>query len=384
MHRDEKEEMGMEVLDFKEIEKCSSVYVYGYSNMGRNVYRKLSMLFPEKCKGIMVSKHSEKTKKIINSGENSIFEVKEVKADFHVLVIVALNPLFHKTILETLTKNGFYKILVYDEILDEEINKRLIHLPKLEIRFLNICVGQACNFKCRDCANMAPYAQKENMRYSLESIKRDVDAVLPFFSLIDTLHIQGGESFLYSELPELLYFLRENYGNVFKNLQIATNGTVLPNRKIIKAMKDTHAGVRISDYAVKNDIEKFEMILADNEIPFQKYKFVGKNGTWSYTGSIDDIDLKNESLLGHIQSCSWATCYTVENGLVGRCARSIPAITLQNMEIDNDYLDLRKNNTVSQVSKYFMFIQPMKCCNKCMGSRGEVIPAAIQMKKEEV
>ena len=41
---------------------------------------------------------------------------------------------------------------------------------KLYIRFLVVLVGQACNLRCRDCGNFAPFAPKETLRYDVNRI----------------------------------------------------------------------------------------------------------------------------------------------------------------------------------------------------------------------
>ena len=47
------------------------------------------------------------------------------------------------------------------------------------------------------------------MRYDIESIIGSLDIILKNAQHIDSLQIQGGEPFLYSDLPELLAFLRK-------------------------------------------------------------------------------------------------------------------------------------------------------------------------------
>ncbi len=66
--------------------------------------------------------------------------------------------------------------------------------------------------------------------------------------------------------------------------------------------------------------------------------------------------------------------------MVGRCSRSIPARTLQNISIkETDYLNLKETIRLERVGQYFMFINPMDCCRHCKGSNGEPVQAAIQL-----
>ena len=41
-------------MDFKGIEDAKSVWIYGYGNLGRNVFNKFMILWSEKTEGIVV------------------------------------------------------------------------------------------------------------------------------------------------------------------------------------------------------------------------------------------------------------------------------------------------------------------------------------------
>ena len=68
------------------------------------------------------------------------------------------------------------------------------------IRFLVLSVGQACNYKCKDCANFCPVSPKEYKRYELDDILESIKRILKNVNFIQIFQIQGGEPFLYSEL----------------------------------------------------------------------------------------------------------------------------------------------------------------------------------------
>lgn len=68
------------------------------------------------------------------------------------------------------------------------------------IKVLVLVVGQACNYRCRDCANFCPISPKEYKRYSLESMTSSLKSIFENVNYIETLQIQGGEPFIYSDL----------------------------------------------------------------------------------------------------------------------------------------------------------------------------------------
>ena len=346
--------------------EISNIYICGYSNWGRNVFNKMRALYPDKVRAI------------IDKSKIDIADLEQASTGEKTLVFMDPNPFRQEE--RWLKQNGFVNVLVYTNEIDEYINNSLLELPKLEIRLLAVSVGQACNLKCKNCANFAPYACKDNMRYKIEKIKNDVDKILPCFSKVDTFHIQGGEPLLYSDLHELLTYVKTNYSHIIKKIQIATNGTIIPSEDVLEAMKITDSVVRISNYPIESKVDELMMILKEKGIRYRVYNFANSTGEWSDTGERDYTIPKEIDVVRQVFECGWNTCFTIENGIVGRCARSIPALTLQNIPMrEMDYIDLSKDLDMKKIHKYFTITSPMACCMHCKGTTGEPIKPAIQM-----
>lgn len=366
--------------DFETIEMAKRLWVYGYSNLGRNAFNKLHSIWPEKTQGIIVTENGKRSLR----SNKSIIEIKEADISNSVIVI-ATNPLFHNDIIHKLKeKHENCNVYIYDEVLDDWLNDRLKQIPLLETRLLAVCVGQACNYKCKDCANFAPFALKENLRYEIDAIKKDLENIMPYFSVIDTLHIQGGEPFVYSDLPMLIEYIGSEYGNKIKNIEIATNGSIVPPKETLEVLSKERCTVRISDYKKGNKEKVLIERLEEEGIKYRKYDFVGRKGEWTDSGGLDYVSPAEEDVFKKVLECGWCMCYTMENGIIGRCARSIPARSLQNIDIKReDYINVREPIDIVEVSKYFMFIHPMESCKHCKGSHGAPIKAAIQIGEEE-
>lgn len=363
----------MTIVEGKELfQKYQDIYVYGYSNWGRNIFNKIKVLYPDKVKGII-----DKNKNLKRLG---ILDLEQISFRKQTLVLVEFSPFMQEEIKDRLQENGLKNVLIYSNEIDDYINNSLLELPKLEIRLLAICVGQACNLKCKNCANFAPYARKDNMRYKIENIKSDLEKILSCFSKIDTFHIQGGEPLLYSDLEELLACLKTNYCHIIKNIQIATNGTIVPSEKILEVIKRIDALVRISNYPIETKADELIALLKERDIRYRVYNFASRTGEWSDAGAMDYTIPKEKDVVRQVYECGWNTCFTIENGLVGRCARSIPALTLQNVPMrEKDYIDLKKDLDMKKVHRFFTITSPMACCMHCKGTTGEPIKPAIQI-----
>lgn len=158
------------------------------------------------------------------------------------------------------------------------MGEMLDNIPLIETKLLAISVVQACNYKCRDCLNFAPYVHKENIRYSIDNIKRNLQNLMPFFSQIDKLHIQGGEPFLYSDLAKLIEYLKDNYNKKINEIQIATNGSIIPSINMLETMARAGCTVRISNYINEKNNVMLIKKLEEYGIKYWKYDFAGRNG----------------------------------------------------------------------------------------------------------
>ena len=117
---------------------------------------------------------------------------------------------------------------------------------KFQIPYLVLSVGHMCNLRCKNCGTFAPYAPPENRRYPIEKIISDFETLFKVIGYINLLQIQGGEPLIYSDLPKLIGYLGacQEIGKI----EIATNGTVKPNDKLMHMLCINNVEFRVSDY----------------------------------------------------------------------------------------------------------------------------------------
>ncbi len=97
---------------------------------------------------------------------------------------------------------------------------------KRDIPHAIIEVNQHCNIRCKGC-----YKNKFIIRKSIAELKKEVDLAISRRNL-SSISFAGGEPMLYSELPEIISYVR----NKGIRTILVTNGTLL-NEKIIKNYK---------------------------------------------------------------------------------------------------------------------------------------------------
>lgn len=263
----------------------------------------------------------------------------------------------------------------------------LIEQNNLYIRFLVAVVGQACNLRCRDCGNFAPFAPKETLRYDVNNIIEHL-RIITKYSRIRLLQIQGGEPFIYPHLGLLLDYIK-NCSAIEKCL-IATNGTVLPNISP-DLLQNEKFIVRISNYPVDLNINgKIQDWLQINSIKYEVYHFVSKEDKWFDLGKGKRYKHSWEAEL-HFQNCLFRNCLTLEAGLLGRCSRSIIAQKLQKFipRIENGgggcYLPISDSEEFKLwMKEYISNPHHMEACRYCNGTdESLLIKPAIQLSSGE-
>lgn len=250
---------------------------------------------------------------------------------------------------------------------------------------LVVTVGQACSLKCKHCANFSPYAPEAAKHYPLEQILKDLRILFRAAYHFQKMQIQGGEPFLYKELPALLDFVRE-CGKV-TTLTIATNGTIIPSNAVLQSLKKNHVRVRISDYPVTppEKVEHLKEKLHEFGIDIWVYNFTSNDSMWFDMGGISTTSphmWQESELQRHFLNCPFHDCFTLENSRISRCSRAVIAAEVQGFaprELDTLPV-VWTEDFPAQFQKYLETPAYMEACRHCLGSNGEKVLPAQQLK----
>jgi organic radical activating enzyme len=250
------------------------------------------------------------------------------------------------------------------------------------ISTLTIALTSKCTLNCRDCDEFIPRYRK---------IKRfDADAGLAITYLsnilaavngIVALEVIGGEPFLYKNLAEILDFAKEQ--SKILRIIVVTNGTLIPNEKIIHSLQNKRTVVRISDYG---DLSTKKEDLVNI---FKKDKIFYQKGDWTAMGfNLLTDGFKNQNRL-YDENCKiYISCFSLtyaDRLLIGNriycCAQAAHRTNLNlQSESDLEYVDLAMpKEEIRQKIKQFAFLDYAPTCDRCSFLCGcEKVPAAIQ------
>ena len=253
--------------------------------------------------------------------------------------------------------------------------------------FLVLVVGQACSLKCKNCANFAPYAPKEMLHYSFADIQRSLTVIWNALGGIKKVQIQGGEPFLCNYMAELLHFLQQSHR--VGEITITTNATILPQKKMIHALKKSDALVTLSNYEKLRGGVFHELVtkLKKEKIAYQIYNFAKGKGSWIDLGDIYTKRENNDEIVyERLKQCPYKWCMTLEKNILGYCSRSTVAKKVLKLEEkDGDYLDLWdevdiKNRLIRYVH-WYRGGHVMEACHYCNPDGQDIVPA-VQIEEE--
>lgn len=246
---------------------------------------------------------------------------------------------------------------------------------RLEIPFVEYAVTTRCTLKCKKCSNLIPYMYP-GKDISIYKVKEEIENFLKYVDFVYRFKIHGGEPFLYKDIAEVLELLvtNEKVGEV----RISTNGTIIPDKDVLKKLKNHRVCIFVSDYGkeISPNREKLIEILKEENIRFRDLR----NQEWSDTG---DFALRNEAKActdRKIKNCFMANSKALADNKFYVCSRCANGDKLGFFE-EKVYVLLKgKKSTVRRNLRKMYSRTDFVGCRHCDSVNDQnVIPAGEQI-----
>jgi organic radical activating enzyme len=189
--------------------------------------------------------------------------------------------------------------------------------------YVELVITEKCNLRCRHCANLMQYYKNPVD----ENLDIQMKALTNFIKIVGAIHrvrIIGGEPFLNKQLG---CYLERIFSSELKNsimlVEITTNGTILPDNKMINLLKKYPILLTVSDYKLKS--VKLKAIQWQSK-KVNYFLSIYKN-RWNPCGSIKKRE-RQETLLNSAV-CLSKTCNTIKEGKFYPCPFIAHAIKLK-------------------------------------------------------
>ncbi|MFW5650241.1 MAG: radical SAM protein [Acetivibrio ethanolgignens] len=198
---------------------------------------------------------------------------------------------------------------------------------------LGLFITQRCNLKCRLCSGHIPYV-KEPEDEPLWILKRVIDNYFACVDFVKKIVITGGETFLYKDLAELLQYLYQ-YKNRFEELELFTNGTIVPEEKCLLELQRFEESRKVSvkifidDYGAElsKGLDRVAFALAEKNITYIVRNYNKKEphcGGWVDFGDLKTVLWTTEEEKEKVkQNCAFLNqlggCHGTSDGILYPC-----------------------------------------------------------------
>lgn len=271
-------------------------------------------------------------------------------------------------------KENYEKIMEQDDVDAKMVKiktKKLLVLPRIPVM-----LTERCSLQCEQCNNLMPYyCTPKDYDYLdvLKWIRTVAESVDEWISC----ELVGGEPFLYRNLEKILAYVL-NCKKIL-HIEITTNGTIVPNEKILTMLVNPKLTINISNYG---NIAKNDRLIKALDKKNVNYT-INKDLKWIKVGGVERREREAELVISQYRNCySAKMCKTILNGKLHVCSRAASLYELgYNRNVE--YVDLVDNKSLRKDLEHFFELDRSFACNYCDNAINDIvyIEPAVQVKK---
>jgi organic radical activating enzyme len=245
---------------------------------------------------------------------------------------------------------------------------------------MTVMINEKCNLNCSDCAALVPLNQNPET-FSVETIIKSLQSYCGAFDFVYRVCIMGGEPFLHKDIHVILESLRDLDNVLF--IDIATNGTVVPQKKTMDLIDQLGATIEISDYGRVS--RKMPELIAECE-KRNIVHFIQKYESWMSIGDVYSRERDETEKMETFLKCTGSIGIT--NHIVGeklsRCIFSAMAGKLKLIpQPSSDYVKLnnRSKDTMMKIRELTFRNTYLEACNYCLANDRQPVKPGLQIAK---
>ncbi|MEJ5365241.1 MAG: hypothetical protein WHS86_09080 [Desulfosoma sp.] len=250
----------------------------------------------------------------------------------------------------------------------------------LFIRSVDVVITERCSLRCKDCSNLMQYYENprdcdwDKLMASIGRFCDLVDDVLEF-------RVIGGEAFMNKRWPQVVGHLVSQ--PKAKRVVLYTNGTILPPKNGLEALKHPKVLVIISNYGkISRKLLPLKKALEDMGIKH----YILNIDSWLDCARIEPHHRPSPENKRLFADCCAKNMLTLSDGRLHRCPFSANAFRLGAIpDFPTDYVDLfeaplseARENLRKEIWNYLHKKEFLHTCDFCNGrplAGPEVLPA---------
>jgi len=257
------------------------------------------------------------------------------------------------------------------------IHFRNLLKKRVVLPHLSVPVTTRCTLNCDKCFGHIPDLEHPS-DFPAHELIQSLQTLLACVNYVYTVAINGGEPFLHSDIGKIVQACANS--NKVKNINIQSNGTVIPDENTLTELRNAKATVQISRYSreLQPNVETLKRILRSNDIRFthasaEHWKDVGVLGQLQPGSGKERFSVCVQRFCPLIWSGKFYSCPSaaLTEELFSACVITkedyIDLRTISSEEFRNQYRKLRKKRVLA-------------ACDYCCGYTYMTpkIPVAVQ------
>lgn len=257
---------------------------------------------------------------------------------------------------------------------------------KVVLMELHTSILTSCTLNCKNCNMFMPY-YKKHIKYTFEEIKGDLDMLFAHVDYVSAYRFLGGEPLLHPDLPDMIQYVADVYGEKVGSIGIITNGTILPDNALLDISKKHSVFYAISDYTdVVPYKKKLGEVLACLDGCNIEYSLSSVMEWRDFGFPENPLKFEQSNIKNHMLTCS-PVFHGLNDGKLFYCHVAWSADKCERFKLkQSDYVDLKAlmPNERVKILEHCMgeirsdYVSLCAVCGGCGIDNKNVITAAIQ------
>ena len=271
--------------------------------------------------------------------------------------------------LNPLKKDEYIEQFIKEEI-ENFYEKNILNIPQIEFS-----ITTKCTLKCKECCALIPKFNNVghiNMRF--DNFKKYLDNICMEVNKIRYLVFLGGEPLVNRDLFKMVEYASQKEN--IDLIRITSNGTMLPNQKLLNAIKQSQkVYFFISDYSSNTSLksilkfDELKELLHKNDIKFQTMEDM----EWCSELGFASCENTDKEMIKKALECHRLKCTHLIDGVIDVCSKAFAGRKLGYINND-DYIDLlNSDNLKSDLIRFYSNFP--SACKQCLLSDRKIMPA---------
>ncbi len=235
--------------------------------------------------------------------------------------------------------------------------------PTVTIPRMAFIITTYCTLECSHCLHLSN-RYKERTHFAAAELLQDIATLSDAVDAIGSIHVMGGEALAHPELAGIIRILLEN--EKIGRVGLTTNCTILPDTKLIQALRHPRAVVNLSNYPTVTNTGKWAELLTGNGI---SYHLPESGRDWVDAGGVEPRGRTVGELKSMYSACLYRECITLLNGKLFICPRNANACNQGLLSFTEsrgiNLRDAAADSARKRIAHMLNDTSFLACCDRC-------------------